>query len=732
MKLPDFLQSKCITAWAFTRYTWLGTGVQVNAPKQKFNRYEIIEGLGIGGMATVYRAYDPMCERDVAVKVLKHELLDEPELRERFERETKIVAKLEHAAIVPVYDVGYENDQLFYIMRHMTGGSLSERISKGGIALDQIAYILLRLADALDFAHRKGIVHRDLKPGNLLFDEIGNAFISDFGIAKFAQAATRITQSGIIGTPRYMSPEQALGNDTDGRSDLYTLGVIFFEILTGKAPFDAATPLALAMKHATEPAPNILDINPNLPQGFGDIFKKVLQKEPGDRYRTCTEFANAFIEALPSDSAPNTKFVTPLPPRTTISPELPTEAPPKPEPAPGSAHQPQPKFRPWMSFGFIVLFLIGFAIWGYPRLTATTDVSTPTPEPVSPPQISTATDLPLTPTDIPPTATATIAPTPILELIPAPPGGAVNIAFTSKREVFVMNVSDKDPVQLTNTDLQKFDLQWLPNSRELLYGEGDCIYKVDAEADNPAPEKIGCFSNDEDFRGVRVSPDGNHIALTVKNRLLILPFDIELLSTVKSAFELQNSEKLCIEYSEVTVKGAQWATNGESVAILYQGPVGSNLNNIGDTVRVLKVDLVRCEAVDPLVIEEFPNRRFTPEGYGSSPFIPSYNWDGNNRFLFNNLVRNISYGNLYLYDMSTKQGTLLNPVDGTCCYHGATFSPDGTHMLFTYQNISDGADSRTWLYYIPLDREDEIIPFDLPIGYFPNPREDILFALQAP
>jgi len=696
----------------------------VDTPVRKFNRYEIIEGLGIGGMATVYRAYDPLFERDVAVKVLKHELLDEPELRERFERETKIVAKLEHAAIVPVYDVGYENDQLFYVMRHMTGGSLSERISKGGIALDQIAYILLRLSDALDFAHRKGIVHRDLKPGNILFDEIGNAFISDFGIAKFAQAATRITQSGIIGTPRYMSPEQALGNDTDGRSDLYTLGVIFFEILTGKAPFDAATPLALAMKHATEPAPNILDINPDLPQGFGEIFKKVLQKEPGDRYQTCTEFANAFIEALPADSAPNTKFVTPLPPRTTLSPELPTEVPPTPKPIP----QPQSKIRSWMIVGFIVLLLIGFA-WGYPRLTATRGASTPTPEPVSSHQASTATDIPPTPTEPPPTATATLEPTPTPEPIPTPPGGAVNIAFTSKREVFVMNVSDKDPIQLTNTDLQKFDLQWIPNSSELLYGEGNCIYKVDAEADNPAPEKIGCFSNDEDFRGVRVSPDGNHIALTVKNRLLILPFDLELLSTVKSAFELQNSEKLCIEYSEVTVKGAQWASSGESVAILYQGPVG-NLTDIGDTVRVLKVDLARCEAVDPLVIDEFPGRRFTPEGYGSS--IPSYHWDGNNRFLFNTLIRNISYGNLYLYDMSTKQGTLLNPVNGTCCYHGATFSPDGTHMLFTYQNFNDGAESRTWLYYIPLDGEDEITPFDLPIGYFPNPREDILFALQAP
>ncbi|MCK6539122.1 MAG: serine/threonine protein kinase [Anaerolineales bacterium] len=287
----------------------------MDTPKQKFKRYEITEELGIGGMATVYRAYDPLFEREVALKVLKRELLEDPELKERFERETKIVAKLEHAAIVPVYDVGFDNGQLFYVMRYMTGGSLSERINAGSLDLEQVAYILLRLADALDYAHRKGIIHRDLKPANILFDEVGNAFISDFGIAKFAQAATRITHSGIIGTPRYMSPEQARGEEIDGRSDLYTLGVLLFEILGGKAPFEATTPLALAFKHATEPAPDILKINPDLPPELGPILKKAMEKEPRDRYETCAEFANAFLEALPSGAAPNAKLITPLPPR---------------------------------------------------------------------------------------------------------------------------------------------------------------------------------------------------------------------------------------------------------------------------------------------------------------------------------------------------------------------------------------------------------------------------------
>jgi serine/threonine protein kinase len=690
----------------------------VNMPKQKFKRYEIIEELGFGGMATVYRAYDPLFEREVALKVLKRELLQEPELKERFERETKIVAKLEHAAIVPVYDVGYDNDQLFYVMRYMTGGSLSDRINAGLLDLEQVAYILLRLADALDYAHRKGIVHRDLKPGNILFDEIGNAFISDFGIAKFTQAATRITHSGIIGTPRYMSPEQARGEETDGRSDLYSLGVLLFEILSGKAPFEATTPLALAFKHATEPAPNILEINPDLPPGLGGILQRTLQKEPADRYQTCAEFANAFLETLPADTAPNAKLITPLPPRAV-----------KPFKAPSSlASQPASRLKVqyWMIGGLAILTLLIFGLWGNFRPQPMGTASTSTLEPV------TATNTPAPPT-VSPTASATITPTPTAEpVIPATAipsvGGAINIAFTSNREVFLIDMDGANRKQLTNTNLPKFDLQWLPGANDLLYGEGKCIYKVNADADLPEPEKIGCLNN-ENFDAFRVSPDGSHVAITIERRLLILPFDLELFATVKSAFELQNSDKICIDYSDVTVKEAQWSADGKSLAILYQGPVG-NLNRLGDMIRILEVNLVRCQAVDPLVIDEFPGNHFVPEGYTSKPALPSYDWDGSERFVFNTFVRNDGYGELYLYDMLSGLEQHINPVNGTCCYRSATFSPDGTHLLFAFQDISEGSESKTRLYYIPLDGSEAVTPFNLPLGFFTNPREKILFALR--
>jgi serine/threonine protein kinase len=260
----------------------------------------------------VYRAYDPLFKREVALKILNKELLDDPQVRERFERETRIIAKLEHAAIVPVYDMGHDNNQLFFVMRYMSGGSLTERIQNRSLLLSQMAHIVQRVATALDYAHARGVIHRDVKPGNILFDEYNNAFISDFGIAKLTQATTTITKSGILGTPTHMSPEQAKGEAVDGRSDIYSLGVILFEMLSGKTPYDATTPLGMAFKHATYPVPRILNVNPNLPAGVEMVIEKVMAKERERRYRSGLEFANAFVAILPEPFTPDVNMITPL------------------------------------------------------------------------------------------------------------------------------------------------------------------------------------------------------------------------------------------------------------------------------------------------------------------------------------------------------------------------------------------------------------------------------------
>ena len=280
--------------------------------KERFGRYEIGKELSRGAIATVYRAYDPLFKREVALKILNKELLDDPQVRERFERETRIIAKLEHAAIVPVYDMGHDNNQLFFVMRYMSGGSLTERIQNRSLLLSQMAHIVQRVATALDYAHARGVIHRDLKPGNILFDEYNNAFISDFGIAKLTQATTTITKSGILGTPTHMSPEQAKGEAVDGRSDIYSLGVILFEMLSGKTPYDATTPLGMAFKHATYPVPRILNVNPNLPAGVEMVIEKVMAKERERRYRSGLEFANAFVAILPEPFTPDVNMITPL------------------------------------------------------------------------------------------------------------------------------------------------------------------------------------------------------------------------------------------------------------------------------------------------------------------------------------------------------------------------------------------------------------------------------------
>src|SRR5512136_1127527 len=252
----------------------------------KFGRYEIKSEIGRGGMATVFHAYDPRFERDVAIKVLPSQFLHDPQFRARFEREAKMIALLEHPAIVPVYDFGEENEQPFIVMRYMSGGSLSDRLQKGAFSLHEAAQIIERLAPALDAAHLKGVVHRDLKPGNILFDQYGNAFLSDFGIARLTQAGgSTLTGTAILGTPAYMSPEQVQGNkEIDGRSDIYALGVIFFQMLTGNVPYQSDTPAKVMMMHLLEPIPLLQNIKQEIPEEYQVVIKHAMAKDPDQRF----------------------------------------------------------------------------------------------------------------------------------------------------------------------------------------------------------------------------------------------------------------------------------------------------------------------------------------------------------------------------------------------------------------------------------------------------------------
>lgn len=261
--------------------------------KKKIGRYEIQSEIGRGGMAAVYLAHDPNFRRNVAVKLVSASLEQHTDFRERFEREAQLIARIEHPAIVPVYDFGEHNGQLYLVMRYMPGGTLGDKIAKEVFTLQDATQLLAQLAPALDAVHSQGIVHRDLKPGNILFDNFGNPAISDFGIAHFSTATSDLTGSAIIGTPSYMSPEQVRADaELDGRSDVYALGVILFEMLTGHGPFTANTPMSVALKHITDPIPSIRSFRADLPAEIDSVLSKALSKERDARYATASELVH--------------------------------------------------------------------------------------------------------------------------------------------------------------------------------------------------------------------------------------------------------------------------------------------------------------------------------------------------------------------------------------------------------------------------------------------------------
>ena len=258
---------------------------------ETISRYEIVRELGRGGMAIVYLARDPLMDRQVAVKVLPRQFTFDPGFRSRFQREAQIVARLEHPAIVPVYDFGEFDDQPFLVMRYMAGGSLRGRLADKPLPVTEVAGLYNRLAAGLDKAHRQSVIHRDIKPDNVLFDDEGLPYLADFGIARLAEASQTMT---VAGTPTYMSPEQVHGKQTlDGRADIYALGVMLFELLTGRPPYEANTNAQLMFKHAYEPVPDVLAANPTLPAGAREVIVRSMAKAPADRYRTAAELAMA-------------------------------------------------------------------------------------------------------------------------------------------------------------------------------------------------------------------------------------------------------------------------------------------------------------------------------------------------------------------------------------------------------------------------------------------------------
>ena len=267
---------------------------------KKLRAYEITEEIGSGGMATVFRAYQPSMDRHVAIKVIRTSILHDKGLKERFQREARLIARLEHPHLLPVYDFDGEHDPPYIVMRYLEGGTLKQVRQQGSVPRDEFLYILRQLAGALDYAHRQNVVHRDLKPSNVMIDREGNAFLTDFGIARAAGGDKDLTGTGLmIGTPGYMAPEQARGDgQADKAADIYSLGVMAFEVLTGTPPYDHENSFDIILAHMNSPVPKASERAPDLPKAVDAVLAQALAKEPQKRFASATEFVDGLTRAL--------------------------------------------------------------------------------------------------------------------------------------------------------------------------------------------------------------------------------------------------------------------------------------------------------------------------------------------------------------------------------------------------------------------------------------------------
>jgi serine/threonine protein kinase len=287
-------ETNLITVWE---------GTMANLAGKTLGNYEIIERVGRGGMAEVYKGYHPKLDRHVAIKVLHGFLAEGEDFLARFEREAKAVASLRHENIVQIHDFDVQDDNYYMVMEFVDGDTLTDKLkklskTKSKMPLDEVLSVIKQVAKALAYAHKRKIIHRDLKPSNILIDKDGQTFLTDFGIAKIA-STTQFTSTGaLIGTPAYMSPEQCKGTELTHVSDLYSLGIILYEMLTGDVPFESETPLSVLQKHITEPVPSLYEHRLDLPSSFEKIISTALAKEPEDRFQTATEISKALAQAI--------------------------------------------------------------------------------------------------------------------------------------------------------------------------------------------------------------------------------------------------------------------------------------------------------------------------------------------------------------------------------------------------------------------------------------------------
>lgn len=489
-------------------------------------------------MAEVYRAYQGTLDRYVAIKVLHAFLADDPEFKSRFEREAQNIAKLKHPNIVQVYDFDYdeEAESYYMVMELIDGSTLKDRLSaiqaRGELLpLPEVIRIMRESASALAYAHSRNMIHRDVKPANLMLDHDNRVVLTDFGIAKIVTGAQFTASGGMVGTPAFMAPEQGLGEAGDERSDLYSLGIIMFQMLTGQLPYDAETPLAIILKHLNTPTPIARDINPTIPVELDRIVRKIISKEAQDRYQT----AGALIEDLDRysnanadyDTQPKSFFAPPdgNAPRTLVDTQnmaatgvgMHTTLLPGREPE--STRSNASWWPVWLIGAIVALLIVGVAARAIPlpafllpataTLPPTSVVTEPTTEETAEatqqvvPASTTAAPTEVTPSVAPtvensptPTVTATLSPTPAAPIAVLPSDSGVDIALQGPAQSFakMMDIRPGEQVTIIGVSANKlwFQVQkgnglqgWIEASAMDVYGDIESLPIVNAPTLTP-------------------------------------------------------------------------------------------------------------------------------------------------------------------------------------------------------------------------------------------------------
>jgi serine/threonine-protein kinase len=720
-------------------------------------RYQIESLIGQGGMAAVYKAYDPNLRRTVAIKVIHTHLSNNPDFVHRFEEEAAAVAHLRHPNIVQVFDFNHDGERYYMVMEFIAGETLQTRLKRLNAAgrrlpVESAARFAGDICEAAEYAHQRGMIHRDIKPANVMLDVNGKAILMDFGIARIVGGTQHTATGAVLGTALYMAPEQIQGLHADARADIYSLGILLFESLSGRPPFEADSAMTVMMMHLNDPVPDIRSLQPEVPAQMVALIEKATAKNRDERFQSAAAMAAELrtvtgapvkpVQEAPQKAANDTLIekagaaaagatlieAAPQPrsataPRPAASGQTVIEQPAQPVqrtrtaeafPAtPEQAAYPVKKSggKAWLWI-LLVLVLVALGAGGYfayanffsgeappaampiatntsPPVAAAIVLPTDTSTPTAPPSAAPTAEPTAEPS---PTPTETPLPTPALPVI----GGADKIAYISGGNIWSANLDGSELTQLTQDGAAKKYLRWLPDGQGLSYISGKCIQTVSLAGES---QVVTCFNNSEYLDAFEVSPDGTQVVISLDRQLYLLPFDLPALQGADSHGDLA-SQATCADLAPYTRNFGhlvRWSKDGRQWAALILGVLKDGRR--GDLVQVFNVDT--C-IPNPLVLIQFPPPHFTYKEYERNPVLESIAWDGASLFSFHGNTRNDGFGDLHIFNMTTYQPDLsINPIREVCCYRDPQWSPDGTHLLFAFQDYLQGSSSTTQLYYIP-------------------------------